>query len=54
METQPLDFEKPIFELQRRLQDLKEHSKEHDVDLSRKSKRSSRRSVKPGVRFTAT
>src|SRR6202165_5190424 len=33
METQPLDFEKPIFELQRRLQDLKEHSKEHDVDL---------------------
>src|SRR3984893_15015372 len=33
METQPLDFEKPIFELQRRLEDLKEHSKEHDVDL---------------------
>jgi acetyl-CoA carboxylase carboxyl transferase subunit alpha len=33
METQPLDFEKPIFELQRRLQDLKEHSKEHNVDL---------------------
>src|ERR1700694_3066281 len=33
METQPLDFEKPICELQRRLQDLKEHSKEHDVDL---------------------
>jgi acetyl-CoA carboxylase carboxyl transferase subunit alpha len=33
MELQPLDFEKPIFELQRRLQDLKEHSHEHDVDL---------------------
>ena len=33
MELQPLDFEKPIFELQRRLQDLKEHSREHDVDL---------------------
>ena len=33
MESQPLDFEKPIVELQRRLQDLKEHSKEHDVDL---------------------
>jgi acetyl-CoA carboxylase carboxyl transferase subunit alpha len=35
METQPLDFEKPIVELQRRLQDLKEHSREHDVDLDR-------------------
>src|SRR5437762_11193164 len=33
MEIQPLDFEKPIFELQRRLQDLKAHSDEHDVDL---------------------
>jgi acetyl-CoA carboxylase carboxyl transferase subunit alpha len=33
MELQPLDFEKPIVELQRRLQDLKEHSREHDVDL---------------------
>src|SRR5437660_3921555 len=33
MELQPLDFEKPIFELQRRLQDLKAHSDEHDVDL---------------------
>src|SRR6266699_1557026 len=33
MELQPLDFEKPIFELQRRLQDLKDHSDEHDVDL---------------------
>ena len=33
MELQPIDFEKPIFELERRLQDLKEHSREHDVDL---------------------
>jgi acetyl-CoA carboxylase carboxyl transferase subunit alpha len=33
MELQPLDFEKPIFELERRLQDLKEHSRENDVDL---------------------
>jgi acetyl-CoA carboxylase carboxyl transferase subunit alpha len=33
MEPQPLDFEKPVFELERRLQDLKEHSDEHDVDL---------------------
>lgn len=32
-ELQPLDFEKPIFELERRLNDLKEHSREHDVDL---------------------
>src|SRR5213593_3453847 len=33
MEVQPLDFEKPIFALERRLQDLKDHSDEHDVDL---------------------
>src|ERR1700756_738285 len=33
MEWQPLDFEKPIFELERRLQDLKDHSDAHDVDL---------------------
>jgi acetyl-CoA carboxylase carboxyl transferase subunit alpha len=33
MDPQPLEFEKPIFELKRRLQDLKEHSNEHDVDL---------------------
>src|SRR5689334_6915444 len=33
MELQPLDFEKPIFELERRLQDLKEHSREQDLDL---------------------
>src|SRR6266581_4810854 len=33
MQLQPLDFEKPVFELERRLQDLKDHSDEHDVDL---------------------
>src|SRR6202011_1903376 len=33
MESQPLDFEKPILELQRRLQDLKEHSDEHDLNF---------------------
>src|SRR5947209_2224181 len=33
MDLQPLDFEKPIFELERRLQELKGHSREHDVDL---------------------
>src|SRR3954466_1668622 len=34
MEWQPLDFEKPIFELERRLQDLKSHSTKHDIDLA--------------------
>src|SRR5881396_3244636 len=34
MELQPLDFEKPILELERRLQELKAHSREHDVDLN--------------------
>jgi acetyl-CoA carboxylase carboxyl transferase subunit alpha len=33
MESHPLDFEKPILELQRRLQDLKEHSDEHELDF---------------------
>lgn len=33
MDWQPLDFEKPIFELERRLNELKEHSDKHDVDL---------------------
>src|SRR3954466_10980088 len=33
MDSQPLDFEKPIYELQRRLQDLKNHSDEHDLDF---------------------
>jgi acetyl-CoA carboxylase carboxyl transferase subunit alpha len=33
MHVQPLDFEKPILELQRRLQDLKNHSDEHEIDF---------------------
>src|SRR5256884_940497 len=33
MEWQPLDFERSIFELDRRLEDLKNHSDKHDVDL---------------------
>jgi acetyl-CoA carboxylase carboxyl transferase subunit alpha len=33
MESHPLDFEKPILELQRRLQDLKNHSDEHALDF---------------------
>jgi acetyl-CoA carboxylase carboxyl transferase subunit alpha len=35
MDVQPLDFEKPILELQRRLQDLKSHSNEHAIDFER-------------------
>lgn len=34
MDWQPLDFERPIFELERRLEDLKNHSDKHDVDLN--------------------
>ena len=33
MDWQPLDFEKPLFELEERLQDLRNHSNAHDVDL---------------------
>ena len=33
MEIQPLDFERPIVELQKRLQDFKDHSDEHDLDF---------------------
>ncbi|HEX7516746.1 MAG TPA: acetyl-CoA carboxylase carboxyltransferase subunit alpha [Chthoniobacterales bacterium] len=33
MESHPLDFEKPILELQKRLQDLKNHSDEHRLDF---------------------
>ena len=33
MDWQPLDFERPIFELERRLEDLKNNSDKHDVDL---------------------
>jgi len=33
MALQPLDFEKPILELQRRLDEIREHSDRHDVDI---------------------
>src|SRR4051795_13636314 len=33
MALQPLDFEKPILELQRRLQEIREHSDRHEVDI---------------------
>ncbi|MGI8889925.1 MAG: acetyl-CoA carboxylase carboxyltransferase subunit alpha [Chthoniobacterales bacterium] len=33
MDSQPLDFEKPILELQRRLQELKSHSAKHEIDF---------------------
>ncbi len=33
MDSHPLEFEKPILELQRRLQDLKSHSAKQDIDF---------------------
>ena len=33
MDVQPLDFEKPILELQKKLQELRSHSDAHDVDI---------------------
>jgi acetyl-CoA carboxylase carboxyl transferase subunit alpha len=33
MDFHPLDFEKPILELQRRLQEIKSHSNKHDLDF---------------------
>ena len=33
MNAQPLDFEKPILELQHRLQELKTNSAKHDIDF---------------------
>ncbi|MEO6871805.1 MAG: acetyl-CoA carboxylase carboxyltransferase subunit alpha [Chthoniobacterales bacterium] len=33
MDSHPLDFEKPILELQRRLQEIKSHSAKHDIDF---------------------
>jgi acetyl-CoA carboxylase carboxyl transferase subunit alpha len=33
MALQPLEFEKPILELQRRLDEIREHSDRHDVDI---------------------
>src|SRR5262245_29648784 len=39
MKTQPLDFEKPIVELEGKLADLKAHSREHDVDVENELRR---------------
>jgi acetyl-CoA carboxylase carboxyl transferase subunit alpha len=39
MKTQPLDFEKPIIELEEKLADLKMHSREHDVDFENEVRR---------------
>jgi len=39
MKTQPLDFEKPIIELEEKLADLKTHSREHDVDFENEVRR---------------
>src|SRR4030095_13285642 len=33
MKIQPLDFEKPIIELEEKLADIRSHSREHDVDV---------------------
>jgi len=33
MKTQPLDFEKPIVELEEKLADLRAHSREHDINF---------------------
>src|ERR1700759_5024942 len=33
MEKTVLDFERPIYELERRLDEIREHSDEHDLDL---------------------
>src|SRR5437879_3277770 len=33
MKTQPLEFEKPIIELERKLEDLKKQSRAQDIDL---------------------
>ncbi|MEA3187914.1 MAG: acetyl-CoA carboxylase carboxyl transferase subunit alpha [Chthoniobacter sp.] len=39
MKTQPLEFEKPIFELERKLEDLKRHSRAQDINLDPEVKR---------------
>ncbi len=39
MKLQPLDFEKPIFELERKLEDLKRHSRAQDINLDPEVKR---------------
>jgi acetyl-CoA carboxylase carboxyl transferase subunit alpha len=37
MKVQPLEFEKPIVELEKQLEELKKHSKSHAVDLDREA-----------------
>jgi acetyl-CoA carboxylase carboxyl transferase subunit alpha len=39
MKIQPLDFEKPIVELEEKLADLRAHSREHDVDVENEIRR---------------
>ncbi len=39
MKTQPLEFEKPILELERKLDDLKRHSRAQDINLDPEVKR---------------
>ena len=52
MDPQPLDFEKPIFELKRRLQDLKEHSDEHESIFDSEVEAIEAKIAKRGARFT--
>ena len=51
MDWQPLDFEKPIFELERRLQDLKNHSTSTMSILVRRLKNLRKSFVKRAVKF---
>jgi acetyl-CoA carboxylase carboxyl transferase subunit alpha len=39
MKIQPLDFEKPIIELEEKLADIRSHSREHDVDVDAEVRR---------------
>lgn len=39
MKNQPLDFEKPIVEMEQKLADLRAHSREHDVDVEQEIRR---------------
>jgi acetyl-CoA carboxylase carboxyl transferase subunit alpha len=39
MKIQPLDFEKPIIELEEKLADIRAHSREHDVDVDTEVRR---------------
>jgi hypothetical protein len=54
MEVHPLDFEKPILELQRRLQDLKNHSDEHALDFENEVESMENKSARPGAKSTTT